>query len=337
MVYAYFNRFAGCVDPWDGWGNIWCLKIAPGPKHFLWLLLHNGIKMYDYLNRLNLGPQTLYRLCNLDFETIEHLFNTCPKAHALWRSVSIAISKHIHFQDGFSSGNCLCPSNSNFDKHINRLLSLPLGYSGRPDVILSFAMKLLTFSIFLSESSIMSKSILIPIPFSIEKSLYLTILLLLIALFLFVCFVGTCEAGVFGEGFYVTDINSQFICAGCCNIQAKSVIEAEALDLIVELGGIFASDLHINMIFMASAELYNAIMAGSSHHAWSLNPLTISISDFLLGLGQPSIHITPKAWLAVASSLALIGVNSNDLTLFHQGRDLPYCLMKQFVRLGVGL
>lgn len=117
MVYAYFNRSAGCVDPWDGWGNIWCLKIAPGPKHFLWLLLHNGIKMYDYLNRLNLGPQTLYRLCNLDFETIEHLFNTFPKAHALWRSVSIAISKHIHFQDGFSSGNCLCPSNSNFDKH----------------------------------------------------------------------------------------------------------------------------------------------------------------------------------------------------------------------------
>lgn len=44
MGYTYFNNSAGNLNPWDGWGNIWRLKIAPWPKHFLWLILHNGIK-----------------------------------------------------------------------------------------------------------------------------------------------------------------------------------------------------------------------------------------------------------------------------------------------------
>lgn len=110
LQWFHFNKSAGCLVPWDGWGNIWRLYIAPRPKHFLWLLLHNDIKTYDYLYSLNLGPLTLCKFYNLCFETTEHLFNTCPKAQLVWNLISNAIGKQIIFHDGFSSGNWLSPT-----------------------------------------------------------------------------------------------------------------------------------------------------------------------------------------------------------------------------------
>lgn len=209
---------------------------------------------------------------------------------------------------------------------INRSLPLPLGYYGRLDATLFLVMKFLIFNTFLSE------------PFSqLGKNLILNNFVFSDSPFLFVRSVGSGEVGVFGTGFYVVDFNSQFVCASCYTILAESVLEAEALALIAALGSIFASDIPIKTIFLASADLHNAIKDGSSHHAWRINPLFISISDYILGLGQTSIHLIPIDWLAAASCLALLGLNSHDMTLFFQDRDLPYWLMKQFTRFGVGL
>lgn len=115
MVYAHFNKTAGSLTPWEGWGNIWRLKLSPRPKHFLWLLLHNGIETFDYLYRLNICPQTFYRFCNLESESTKHLFNTCPIAQLIWPLINNAIGKQITFHDGFSNGYWLSQANSDLD------------------------------------------------------------------------------------------------------------------------------------------------------------------------------------------------------------------------------
>lgn len=88
---------------------------------------------------------------------------------------------------------------------------------------------------------------------------------------------------------------------------------------------------------MANDDLHSAIKAGYSQQAWRLNPLISNITDYLICFGRSSIYIIPNEWLTVASSLALLGVNSHALTFFHQGRDLPYWFMKHFHHLGVCL
>ncbi|XP_039132267.1 LOW QUALITY PROTEIN: uncharacterized protein LOC120269045 [Dioscorea cayenensis subsp. rotundata] len=120
MVYTHFNGAVNNIDPWVGWRFLWRLKIASRPKHFFWLLLHNGIKTYDYL-LIESGPQSLCDFCDLDFELAEHLFDSCPKAQTTWFLISNFIGKQIHFHDGFSNGNWLCPSNPDlniFDQSI---------------------------------------------------------------------------------------------------------------------------------------------------------------------------------------------------------------------------
>lgn len=79
MVYSHFSQNAGPLVPWDGWENLWHLKIAPRVKHFIWLLLHNGVKTHEYPYRLNLGPRTLCGFCNLDYETANVFFTIALK------------------------------------------------------------------------------------------------------------------------------------------------------------------------------------------------------------------------------------------------------------------
>lgn len=57
IIYYHISKSAVHQDHWDGWDNIWRLRIASREKHFIWLLFHNGIKTFDYLYRLNLGPK----------------------------------------------------------------------------------------------------------------------------------------------------------------------------------------------------------------------------------------------------------------------------------------
>lgn len=157
--------------------------------------------------------------------------------------------------------------------------------------------------------------------------------------FLFVSSLGNCKTGAFGAGFFLSNTNSQIICGGCCNNRADSVLEAEALALTTALGSDLAMNLHVNTIFIANSDLHRLINADIPSHAWRLDALILSIPDsFKFGSssksGHPQSQITPNAWMGAAISLALFGVNSHMLTLFHQGKDLSRWLMKHFLKLG---
>ncbi|KAH7660004.1 Reverse transcriptase zinc-binding domain-containing protein [Dioscorea alata] len=264
MVYAHFNKDASTLNPWDGWANIWRLKIGPRPKHFLWLLLHNGIKTYDYLYRLNLGPQTFCKFCNLDVETSEHLFNTCTKVQLIWNSVSSALGKQVNFQGGFSSGNWLSPALSEYTKYDQSVFAVVAWLIWKARCILVFQNEITDMLAIpirainhVREFSQTSSS-------HHGKQLILNNFTFTDNPFLFVSSAGSIENGVFGAGFYLTDTNSQLICAGSCSNCADSVLEADALALSSALGSLFASDLQTCTIFIANAELYYIIKDGAS-------------------------------------------------------------------------
>ncbi|XP_039145745.1 uncharacterized protein LOC120282984 [Dioscorea cayenensis subsp. rotundata] len=337
MVYSHFNNSAGTMNPWDGWRNLWRLKIAPRPKYFMWLLLHNGIKTYDYLYRLNLGPQTLCRFCNIDFECTEHLFNHCSKAQYIWRLVSAAIGKQVSFLDGFSSGHWLSPTNSVYDLRDQSVIAVTSWLIWKSRCNLIFRNESPDFNaIHVNALSHVREFSLSPTYLSGSR-LILNNFSLIDSPFLFVSSLGKGEARDYGAGFYLSNACSQIICAGCCNNLADSILEADALALLIALGSLHASDLSSCTIFIASNDLYHLIQSDAIHFAWRLRPLISSLSDYLSSLGHPRICIIPKAWLAIANSLALHGLNSHVLTLFHQGKDLPRWLMRQLLQSGVSL
>lgn len=135
MVYSHFNHCAAPHGAWDGWNNIWCLKIAPKAKHFIWLMLHNGVKTYDYLYNMNLGPQNFFIWCNLEYEIAEHLFNLCPKSQLIWNLISNDIGLTIAFTNGLV---LFRQAKLNF---FNMLLLWLFGLFGKPDAIVFFKMK----------------------------------------------------------------------------------------------------------------------------------------------------------------------------------------------------
>lgn len=337
MVYAHFNNSVGNQDPWNGWGNIWRLSIAPRPKHFIWLLLHNGIKTYEYLHRLNLGAQTFCQFCNLDFENTEHLFNNCPKTQLVWHQVSNVIGKQIVFNEGFSTGNWLSPNNPDYDLRAQSIIVVTswLIWKARCNLIFrqeapdfhSIPIKAINHVREYTQSS----------SFNFGKQLILSNFSITDSPFLFVTSMGNRETNTHGAGFYLTNGYSQLICAGCCNNYVETNLEAESLALLAALGSLHASDLQVKTIFITCTELYNIIKTGCARHAWRLNPLIISINDYLSSLDLPRVCIIPKAWMTVANDLAVQGVNSHALTLFHHGKGLPRWLMKQVIKSGVSL
>lgn len=124
MVYSYLCQNAGPLVSWDGWDNLWRLKISPIAKHFIWLPFHNGIQTHEYLYRLNLGPRTLCGFWNLAYETNEYLFHHCPKSQTICGLISNDIGKPIYFLDGFISGNWLSPSQVDFEFFTQSIIAI---------------------------------------------------------------------------------------------------------------------------------------------------------------------------------------------------------------------
>lgn len=94
------------------------------------------------------------------------------------------------------------------------------------------------------------------------------------------------------------------------------------------MGSIYDSDIQIRTIFITNTDLHRAILSNNASISWRIEPLISNITDYLSYLGNPHIHIVPRSWMNVAVSLAFRGLNSHALTLFLQGRDLPFWLMK---------
>lgn len=45
-------------------------------------------------------------------------------------------------------------------------------------------------------------------------------------------------------------------------------------------------------------------------------------------MSNPQIHLTPRNWAGTTTRLSTHGASLHELTLFHQGRELPKWIMK---------
>lgn len=84
MIYHYLNLNDPLSDNWLGWNTLWRIPVASHVKHFLWLLLYGRVSTTDYLNSINLAPTITYILCNINLESLEHLFFQCSKSQVVW-------------------------------------------------------------------------------------------------------------------------------------------------------------------------------------------------------------------------------------------------------------
>ncbi|XP_039145742.1 putative receptor-like protein kinase At3g47110 [Dioscorea cayenensis subsp. rotundata] len=120
-IYHYLNHESKSALNWEGWHKLWSLRIAPRVKHFIWLLQHGRISTTDYLNSINLGPRSLCIFCNLELESIEHIFLDCCKVQSVWNLINHSLGCNISFPDFISTGCCKFEAESALDSEIKAL------------------------------------------------------------------------------------------------------------------------------------------------------------------------------------------------------------------------
>lgn len=91
IVYHHLNYNLTKFESWKCWKKIWKMNVTPRVKHFIWMVFQGKLPTTDYLYKLNLGPDNPCILCGLTKESIDHLFNQCPKTQLVWRHLSIKV------------------------------------------------------------------------------------------------------------------------------------------------------------------------------------------------------------------------------------------------------
>lgn len=66
--------------------------------------MHDKIKIYEYLYRLNLGPLDPCVFCGLVLETTDHLFRLCHVSVRIWRMVEFLANIKINLVNLFAGG-----------------------------------------------------------------------------------------------------------------------------------------------------------------------------------------------------------------------------------------
>lgn len=95
-------------------------------------MLYGRVKTYDYLHQLRMGPNTLCVLCGLEYQTIEHLYNFCPKSQVVWALIGDSIDKHISFQNGIISSNWLSYSQAKKSIFVQSIIATIVRFIWKP-------------------------------------------------------------------------------------------------------------------------------------------------------------------------------------------------------------
>lgn len=143
------------------------------------------------------------------------------------------------------------------------------------------------------------------------------------------------ETSSAGCGFLVYDHQAKFIMAGSCWCPAASELEAELMALCFGLHCCRSGGTNIKTILASNEILVEAFKHGFFIDCWRLNWQVSAIKELFAHFGDPKMNTIPRCWNQATSSIALHGLNHHNISLFHQGMDLPKWLMNCISRFGV--
>lgn len=103
-VYSFLNNKNSERLDWNGWSNIWKLRVALKVKTFIWLLNHGKLKTYEFLYKMNLGPPDPCIFCGLVLESADHLFKLCHFSIKIWNLVASLAHIDTNLVDLVKSG-----------------------------------------------------------------------------------------------------------------------------------------------------------------------------------------------------------------------------------------
>ena len=139
-----------------------------------------------------------------------------------------------------------------------------------------------------------------------------------------------------GCGFYILNSNKGIVVAGCSRIHAESLLEAEPV--AIEVGLKIAAEwiLKIEVVFTDCLEARKVLERNTSHNVWRTNN---KIAKLRRGLNRSNtnVEVIPREWNELADELAAHGRRTPEISLFHQGLDLPFWLMRSIKRAGYHL
>lgn len=143
------------------------------------------------------------------------------------------------------------------------------------------------------------------------------------------------ESSKVGISFLVIDTFSNLIYAGSCGCPVDSAMDADAKGLCFALQGQINLKRTIKTILSTNEELVKAIKQKGSLEAWRMNIQINIIKDLIVTMGNPRLQVIPKCWNRATSSLAIHVLSHHEIFLFHQGPQLPKCIMKSLRQNGV--
>ncbi|KAL8519131.1 hypothetical protein ACS0TY_010173 [Phlomoides rotata] len=71
------------------WSKMWCLKIPPKVKSWLWRCCKNYLPTKDKLRQKGIDVNTICDGCSLDRETLWHVYMQCPIALDCWEEMGL--------------------------------------------------------------------------------------------------------------------------------------------------------------------------------------------------------------------------------------------------------
>lgn len=325
-IYHHLNSNTDLVLEWPGWHKLWRLHVAPRVKHFIWLMFHGRLSTTDFLNSINIGPNTLCIFCNLENESMEHLFLDCRYAQLVWNLINHKLNTNISFPDNISAGFWLTDYNLSF--HTVSVIAACLWFlwKARCDAIFNNVKP----NCFI----IASKAIAHAKDHLLEKSSLLGRRLLLNnftqanGLFLFYALRWNDSSKTGKVGFLVSNHAYIISCAGCCTFYADSIIEAGLQALCIAIRSSLDRHLDFRCILHCNRDLSQLLKADRNPVVWRSSHSIADCIHLLHLASNPSlIDISPK-WNAPAFALSNAGNNNHSLCLFLSGRDLPRWIMK---------
>lgn len=248
-------------------------------------------------------------MCGLDKETIEYIFNLCPKAQLIWSNISSIIKKNISFLSAISSGLWLSACLANTSVFMTSIIAAGVWFMWKTRCNLIFQNELPNYSLIACRVFAHVKEFSTANLPQQGKCMILNNFSSTDGPFLFLAGIRRDNSTNGAAGFIISNYNSSILMAGCCPIANTSRIGIDAKALLIALQIIVNNHSSLQHIFITSKDLQVALNSEDSSFHWQVDRWVKHIKDIIHDIGNPEIHVIPHNWNAATHRLAIHGLS----------------------------